>query len=590
MQKSNIIKLLLFFTFNFTVSAQVNCIHISAGVYNVPITNPVYDFLLRAETKGLLPRYSLSMLPWQKHKIVSALKLIRESDSLLSNNEKKILNNFEREFGIVATNRAVVLYSETDKTVKKYIPLAPLERGNFEDKDSSLIPPFQGGKGDVSQVLSLKIFSDYEKMFYHYADTVNNVTVIPLASADFIDDLRTNNNLLMGTAGVRFFGTLTNNFGYYLQLTSTAMLRGDSALALLDKKFTHNIKFLKYNSDADISESHIAYQNKWFYGSIGRETKLNGAGLSQRLYVNDLSPAFDAITLAARFNNFEYTFSHNSLIGMPLDAHKTVGVQAIIPNKFLIMHNYTFKPEWGEISIFESVTYSRDFEFAYISPLSFLNSLEHSLHDRDRVNMGLSGVYRPFRNFQIKGTWYLDDLKFSEIGKKYWSNKTAWNIAGITSAIKNTDLGLEYTRVEPYTYTHYNPQNAAVNDGILFSGYNMPNSDRWTLLCQYWWGNRYPIKLNFSYTRHGRNIYDEDGNLLLNVGGDPLQNFRWSDTLRDKERVNFLAGDLVRTFNMDFTVGYEFIRNFSIHFLYNLKHERDIFSNYYRLILRFSDF
>ena len=576
MQKSNIIKLLIFIAVKiFAISSTV-----FPQVENVPISNPVYDFLLRAETKGLLPHYSLSMIPWQKQTVISALKLIRENEKQLSQNEIKILNNFEREFGIRTvgdisdnanmnnTNRAVLIYSPTDTV----------------------------------QVFSRKMFSDYEKFVYHFDDSVNNVTVQPLASADFIysktgftpynsQNANTDDkNLLMGTAGFRFFGTLTNNFGYYLQLTSTAMLSGDSSLALLDPRFAHNIKFIKYNSDADISESHIAFQSKWFYSSIGRETKLNGTGLSQRLFVNDLSPAFDAITLAAKFKTFEYTFSHNSLIGMPETEH-TVGVDAIIPNKYLIMHNYTFKQKWGEISIFESVTYSRDFEFAYIAPLSFLNSLEHALHDRDRVNMGLSGVYRPFKNFQLKGTWYLDDLKFSEIGKNYWSNKTAWNIAAITSAVKNIDLGIEYTRVEPYTFTHYNPQNAAVNDGILFSSYIFPNSDRWTFLTRYWFGHRYPISLNLSYSRHGRNIYDEEGNLILNVGGDPMQNFRWGV---DEMRVNFLDGDLVKTVAANLTVGYEFIRNFSFHFGYNLQFENnkhsDIFSNYFRFILRFADF
>jgi len=536
--------IITFLLINFTLLAQVE---------NVPVSNPVYNFLLRAETKGLLPHYSLSILPWQKHTVISALKLIRENDSLLSENEKNILNNFEREFEIVTVNRAVMFYSEMDTV----------------------------------QVFSKKMFSDYEKAFYHYADSNKNVTVHPLASLDIIDDINSNNSLLMGTLGIRLFGTLTNNFGYYLQVTNTAMLKGDSVLALLDNKYAHNIKFTKYNSDADIAESHVAYQNKWFYASLGRETKLNGSGLLQRIYVNDLSPAFDAITVAAKFKTFEYVFSHNSLLGLPSPDHNQVGVDAVIPNKYLVMHNYIFKPKWGEISIFESVTYSRDFEFAYIVPLSFIKSLEHARHDRDRANIGLNGTFRPINNFQIKGTWYLDDIKFSEIGKNYWSNKTAWNIAVITSMIKNIDLGLEYSRVEPYTFTHFNQQNAATNDSILFSSYILPNSDRWSIFFQYWWGQRYPIKLNISYTRHGNNIYDEEGNLIFNAGGDPLQTTRWG---LDSDRVDFLGGDLVKFINAEFTVGYEFIRNFSIHFSYNLKAEKDIFSNYYRLILRFSDF
>ena len=35
-------------------------------VENTPIINPVYDFLLRMETKGYLEHFSLSQLPLQK--------------------------------------------------------------------------------------------------------------------------------------------------------------------------------------------------------------------------------------------------------------------------------------------------------------------------------------------------------------------------------------------------------------------------------------------------------------------------------------------------------------------------------------------
>ncbi|TNE33075.1 hypothetical protein EP342_04200, partial [bacterium] len=44
-----------------------------AQVEHVPITSPVYDFLLRAENKGYLEHKSLSDLPLQKKEIISIL-------------------------------------------------------------------------------------------------------------------------------------------------------------------------------------------------------------------------------------------------------------------------------------------------------------------------------------------------------------------------------------------------------------------------------------------------------------------------------------------------------------------------------------
>jgi hypothetical protein len=75
-----------------------------------------------------------------------------------------------------------------------------------------------------------------------------------------------------------------------------------------------------------------------------------------------------------------------------------VGVNTIIPPKYVAMHSFTFLPTWGEISFFETMIYSRTFDLAYLAPLSFLKSLEHSLHDRDNAGMGFTAVVRPIKN------------------------------------------------------------------------------------------------------------------------------------------------------------------------------------------------
>jgi hypothetical protein len=297
-------------------------INIFAQVENVPVSNPVYSFLLQIETKGILERYSFSQLPLQKGTIISALKLARENDYLLSNFEKNILRQFEREFQIVPNETAVAVYSEMD----------------------------------TNSVFSRRIWQDYDKYFYHYTDSNSNVSVIPLASIeninrfvktywknDYPDNMKSH-SLLLGTLGFRLSGTLSNKLGYYLQLTNTAMLKGDSSLALIDNKYATSKKFTMLRNDADVSESHITYQNDWFYANFGRETRLFGAGLEQKLIINNfISPTFDAITLKAKFKTFEYMFSHNSLINFP-ESRENIGYHTVIPQKYTAIHSFTFLP------------------------------------------------------------------------------------------------------------------------------------------------------------------------------------------------------------------------------------------------------
>jgi hypothetical protein len=439
-------------------------------------------------------------------------------------------------------------------------------------------------------VLSSRFFSNDEKFIYHYKDSSNTVNVSPLGSFEGIGQFsgNTTRNVEFGNLGVRLFGTIDNELGYYLQATNGAIIHGDRSLALEDvHKLQQNVKFADLNSDFDFSESHVLFQKNWFYASFGKETRLIGNGINQRLVVSDNAPPFTAISLGAKFLGFEYTFIHGTLIStVPLDS-TYVGVGADIPSKYFVIHKFSLKPEWGEISFWEEIIYSkREIDLSYLLPLCFLKSMEHSLHDRDNSIMGGDLTIRPIDGLQFKGSFLLDDIIFSDIGKHFWSNKTAWNISLMYASKFNFDFGLEYARVEPYTFTHFDTLNNYTNDRMLIGTYLNPNSDETSFIMNWWWGNRYPITLRLSYQRHGENIYDSNGNLIKNVGGDPFQTRRPNDP----STVIFLDGNRQNILLLQLEAGYEIIRGFNAHILYQLKSLDNNITHAVYFTFRFEDF
>ena len=507
-----------------------------AQVEHVPVSNPVYDFLLRAETRGFLPHHSLSSLPLQRKQIIEALILIDENAGKLASSEKRILDHYKTEFGILNRDNAVIFHSGSDS----------------------------------SQVISGRIFSDAEKYIYHYSDSLNSVSIKPLGSVDAIyktsetDD----SNVLMGNLGGRLYGTIDNKVGYFLQATNGVIISGDKQLALELPGLRQNVKFSELNSDFDFTESHVIYQQDWFYGGIGRETRLHGAGLNQRLYLSGNAPPMDALFLGVRFKTFEYQFMHAGLIGLP-KTFQDVGYAAELTEKYSVFHRFAIKPSWGEIAFWENIVYSdRTPDIAYLNPLSFFKSLEHSLRDRDNSLMGGDFTIRPVDGLQLKGTFILDDIIISNIGTGYWSNKTAWNIAAIAALPGAIDLGMEYTRVEPYTFSHFNPQNSVTNDSLLYGSYIPPNSDQIGIKLNWWWGGRYPLTIESSFMRHGRNIYEGDS-LVFNAGGDPLQSRRGEDPATgfegDPMYVDFLGGDIQKVFKFKLSGAFEIFRGLNFH-------------------------
>lgn len=539
--------LILFLAFSLGTFAQVE---------HVPIYHPVYDYLLRAENKGFLKHKSLSQLPLQRKEIVAILTEMKNNPVKVhfSENDASVLEKYLKEFEIIHRDNAVVFYSDSDS----------------------------------NQVLFSGLIGEQEKFVYRHKDAKKNLQVSPLGSLEgfYKKNDANSDNVVIAQFGGKIFGTINDNFGYNLQATNGTVLSGNHKVALEDPKIAQNIKFVYLNSDFDVSESHIRYDNDWFYAIIGRENRTIGAGLNQHLYLSTNAPPMDGVSVGAKFKGFEYRFSNFGLLGYHDSLH-IAGSDAIIPAKYLVTHRFAIQPEWGEIGLSESIIYSnRAYDLAYINPLSFFKSLEHALRDRDNSLMGVDLTFRPINNLQIKGTYFLDDIIFSKIGTGYWSNKSASNIA-IMSSLGDFDLGAEYARVEPYTYTHFNFQNALTNDSMLFAGSLQPNSDETSFLMQYWYGNRYPIKLRLSYIRHGKNELDSNGKITKNVGGDVYNTINW---FRDSGTVTFLDGNREKILTASLEFGYEFTRGFHLAGYYKLRLINDIPEHIFRFGLKFEDF
>jgi len=502
------------------------------GIENIAVSHPVYDFLFRAESRGMLEYFSLSDIPLQRKEILKALKIISESEDL-SKNEQNIANNFLNEFDIYSQKQSV----------------------------------FIGQSQSQNSIYSWNIFSDDEKYIYAYQDSNKNIRVEPLANINY-NYLKSENskNVTLANIGTRITGSISSHFGYGLSLTNGRVVAGEGSLALRDKKLSQNIKFSVLNSDFDFTESHVNYDNDWFFASIGRETRLVGAGLESNLFFSDNAPPQNTFTLGARFKSFRYKFTHSGLLSSVQDSSNISGYNLFLNEKYSTSHRFTLLQSWGEISFWENIIYSdRPFDISYLNPLSFLKSVEHANRDRDNSMMGLDFSVHPINNFQIKGGFLLDDLVFEKIGDEFWSNKWAWNIAMLTSLPFDTDIGIEYTRVEPYTFSHFNEKNSVTNDGRFFMGQLEPNSEKYLISIKYWWTNRFPLKINFSQVRHGENILDENQSVNYNAGGDVSKSIDWE---RDSEKIKFLSGNLIKYSEISLSSGYEIVRNFSFHFNY----------------------
>jgi hypothetical protein len=510
---------LIFLFFSFYVFAQVE---------NISITHPVYDFILRLENRGVLKNFSSADFPLSRKQITNALKTAEDFKNELTNSELKTLQLYSKEFEVSNRKNAVLFKSPSDN----------------------------------QQVFSSRFFSDDEKFIYHFADEKHNISIKPLFNLDIYSEMQDDANDFFSISNLGFimYGTLDSMFGYNLQVTNGRLINGNRELALQDKYYSTNFKFAGLDSDIDFTESHLRFEYEWFYAGIGRERRLMGSGMNEKIFLSDNSLAFDAITLGADFKHFKYKFLHGSLLNLPDSGKYDYGFRGELDPKYIALHKFTATPSWGEVSFWESIIYSRPMDIAYLNPLSFFKSLEHALRDRDNSLMGVDITVRPLKNLQLKSSFMMDDMIFEEIGNGFWGNKTAFNAAVQYVFPFSIDAGFEYSRVEPFTYSHFNIHNSYTNSEKMLAADILPNSDKYALNINWWWGGRYPLKLRAFYLRHGRNIYDDEGNLIKNVGGDPLQ----THSPEAPDFVKLLDGEKVYIFDSSIEAGFEFFRGFNM--------------------------
>ncbi len=504
---------------------------LSAQIDHLPIDHPATTVLLRLARAGVIPEFPSEHLPITRR---DGLRWIERAlaDSSLEASLRRDAEWYRVELAADGPEgrRAVV------------IPIA-----DADDQVFSSIP--------------------FERPFTGIAwyDTARDARILldPVLDAD----LRHASGTVEGSAviaqgGVRLRGSIRSLVGFSATATNGTVL-GDEAVALDDPLYSRTFKFgqVGQNRDVDFGRAHARVDIDGAALEIGRErVRLGVGGESTLLFGADLPSQTDYLRMAIALGPFDYTHLHASLIA----EGETIGVgpDADIPTKYLAAHLLSVGPVAGmRLSVGEAVIYGgRPFEIGYLNPFNFLKSQEHFLRDRDNSFLYAALRAWPIDRLMVEGEFMLDDLIFSRIGTGWWGNKSAWRVGATATGfpVGTVDLSAEYTRLEPYVYTHFAPQNAYLHDGANpAAGGLQPNSYRWSGVVA--WQPLPALRTSVRVTvgEHGRNVLADTG-IVRNVGGDVATGF-----IREvsSESVVFLDGILEKTTGVDLVADYEVMRN-----------------------------
>lgn len=530
------------FVLNFYAYSQVE---------NVPLTHPVYKFLKEMKVKNIIPYISDDIPNLSRFEVKEHLETIESKLDDLSKVEKQFLMRYKAEF--------------------------------YEPIDSENTTYFFHPEKNFGSSLS-DIFSNKVKYFYAYDEEEANVFVEVLGHYYYGQLFEPYiNNAHLFDIGFRIHGTLFNNLGYQMSVLKGGAAGSDEVAEIIEPRLLQTFKWVEAGeniSNYEFTEGYLKYntepaEDMNLSVQLGREYKTIGYGYGSKLVLSGDGPPLDFIGFDFNYGIVKFSSIHGSTVGdfsYNMDERYT---KYWAFNRLKLSFENLF-----DIGIGENIIYSgRGFELGYASPLAFYKFVEMSVQDRDNANLYFDLQTSFISNLELQATFFLDENILSNLQNlDSYKNKTAYQLGAFwyeAFTLNNLSLIFEYTKIRPYVYSHINYQNTYSAWGTNLGHFIGPNSDEIFSRLTYNLNDWIRFSLDYHFIRRGENIYDENGNLIINVGGDLNISH---DQNPENEQAVFLDG--VRFNNNIFEVGIriEPIRNFIFNFIYNYNRENNLTS------------
>ncbi|MAE70101.1 MAG: hypothetical protein CME06_06490 [Gemmatimonadetes bacterium] len=210
--------------------------------------------------------------------------------------------------------------------------------------------------------------------------------------------------------------------------------------------------------------------------SIGKSLLDWGPGRSGRLLLGSDSYAFDQIRLTRALGPLRFVAVHGWVRGdhepRYLAAHR---IEAKIHPRLSLGGGEAVV--YGQTDRLESERERGGFQLEYLLPLFPLHVAEHYLGDLDNNLMSFDAFWLPVDGLALWGELLIDDFNTSRAWN-HFGNKLGW-VGGARAVFGSTgiDAGIEYSRLDPWVYTHRLDGHSYTHFDRSLGHWLLPNSD-----------------------------------------------------------------------------------------------------------------
>ena len=526
-----------------------SAISVNAQVENISLKNPVYTFLKEMKVKNVIPYLTDDIPNLSRYQVKDYLKQIEEKYTTLSETEKKLFERYKIEF--------------------------------YEIIDTANTTYFFNPNEDFSTSLS-DAFTNKIKHFYAYADSNAYLFVDLIGNyyygQQFVPDV---NNAQLFDIGFSFRGTVFKHLGYDLTFIKGGAAGSRQVAELIEPRLLQNFKWVENIENIgnyDYTEGYLKYhaepaKHMNLSIQLGREYKTVGYGYGSKLVFSGDSPSLNFIQFDFNYGIVNFTSIHGSTVGIFYPDVENRYTKYWAFNRLKLSF-----PKLFEVGIGETIVYSdRGIDISYLTPIAFYKFIEMSLQDRDNGSIYFDFQTNCINNLELQATFLLDENILSNLQNlESYKNKTAYQLGMYwykAFTINDLSFIVEYTKIRPFVYTHYNIKNNYSAWETNLGHPIGPNADEIFSRLAFNINDWTRIWLDYHFIRSGENVYDSTGTLIKNVGGDIFVTHGYNP---ENDNAYFLDG--IRINNNIFAVDLriEPIRGFIFDLIYKYNYENNI--------------
>jgi len=511
---------------------------------HVSINDPVYEYLDRFSTQGVLPSYMNVTLPLTRDYIADMLIILDESRDNLSVVDQKILDEYLADYTYELKDRP---YFQLEDGENIYHPFKSWKTVNRGFKDLIGYVPNQ---------------EEYHLSVYQKNEDLVWLDVGGMARYE----MRESYNRLPYSYHYSLSILLGNHFAVYSDADLYAMVH-NSKFSEYPDEFKggfplYHEGFYGYDTEMSFEYANAYIQHSSSIGNIAfkAEPLLWGNGRIP-IILSDNVPPFTMLSWDKQLGKSRFSFFHGSIL--PAESDTMINGLITYEDKYLVGHRWEIATsEKLQVAFTEMLVYGgRDPELMYFLPTIFLWPVQHNMtsQSEDNILWFIEGQYFPRNGLKLYGTFMIDELNTKEMFGKYygnrWAGQTGAHIAGNLLSYP-TDLRMEWTASRPWSYTHRVPiYGTYTHNGRCLGFEHGPNSQLLLLENRWWINTRNRLSISFEQLKWGEEP-EEDMADNFDFGNDTNHNYLLANP-EYQNNTGWLIGDIQTTQTVQFLWEYQ---------------------------------